>query len=214
MRSEKRAEKVQNQQFNLIKKGFESIYEAMIHLINAKKEKRNYETTITNSVKALELKALSFKIEEQKSLIEIMTNKINIQDERIADIEYTVKNIPEKTVAKELFPPLPQVKPKNSHQKPAKTPKNLPTPQVGNNDLINETLIKAKVITKKTGGYNITEKQSKIINDNINEKIEAKVIGDKITTINLEEKNKRVQKHLDHMSQTIGIRLEMTKLLT
>lgn len=88
-----------------------------------------------------------------------------------------------------------------------KTPQNIPTPQVSNNNICNDTMSNAKTTIKKVGRYNLSEQQNQLINNNINRKIEQnKEINNKIPTISLQDKKKRIQLHLYVRTCTIGMK--------
>ena len=187
---------IKNQEATLeaIKKGFDTMNAGITHLITQSMKASN--DTTTNSVKALELKATNEKIDAFEETIKVLMEKVEEQNNRILKLEES------KSVSKELFPELEKAK------KPNKVKPVIPVPQIGDNNLFNDTLNKVKVNTKKIPSYIINEEQEAKIDNNIKDKIKDKNTkrdSDKIIT--LDEKKKRVEKNLDKMSRTIGLRL-------
>ena len=172
----------------------------LTYLMNQTKKTNNDNTV--NTVKALELKATNERIDKYEETIKELISKIEEQNDRITKLE----ELNVKGVLKELFPVLEE----NNTPKTKKVSKgkNIPVPQIGDNNLFNDTLTTVNVITKKIPGYIINEEQAEKINDNIKDKLKDKIKhieNDKIIT--LEEKKKRIKRSLDLMSRTIGLRL-------
>ena len=195
---ERKKQKKEDATLEIIKNSFESMMAGINYLVKNSK-KTGDESFDTNKVKALELKATNERVNMLEETIKDLLKKIEEQNIRLSKIE-------EKNVAKELFPPLDDTNKAKDNQ--PKKGKNIPTPQVGNVDLNNETLNYAKVTTKRIPGYVISDEQKEKINDNIKEKNKdnIKVPANK-DIISLEEKKKRIERNLDLMSRTIGLRL-------